>query len=75
MTDIFTVAIKKAGVLPPAVRDNFGYELIDRVAAWNELKKKIAAGMADVDAGRVSKLPTVEAIIQEAKKRHANNQK
>jgi len=71
MVDIFAVASKKVAALPPALRDDIGFELLERVAAWNELRKKIAEGLADIAAGRVVKAPTVAQVMKEVKRRHA----
>ena len=70
MTDIFSVAAKKIGKLPPALRDDIGFELLDRVAAWHDLRKKLAEGIADIESGRVVKLPSAASLMRELKRRH-----
>lgn len=70
MADIFSVAVKQVAKLPKDLRDEWGCEMIDRVAAWHELREKIAVGIRELDAGLGRPLSKKE-LLKELRKRHA----
>ena len=51
MTKTLAAAIKKVKELPDETQERFGFEIIDRVAAWHELREKIEKGIRELDAG------------------------
>ena len=71
MSNLLAVAMKKVGTLPPALRDDIGFELLERVAAWHELREKLAEGLADIKAGRVVQIQSAAPFIKELRNRHA----
>jgi len=75
MVDIFSVAAKKIETLPSELRDNIGFELLDRIAAWHDLRKKLADGLADIEAGRVVSMPSAASLIKELRRRHVQKKR
>jgi len=51
MTKLLAQGVKKVKGLPEGVKDRIGFELIDRAAAWQELREKIMVGVREIDAG------------------------
>jgi len=51
MTKLLAEGVKKIKGLPEEVQDRIGFELIDRAAAWHELREKLMVGIREIDAG------------------------
>jgi len=51
MTKTLAEAMKQVKELPDETQDRFAFDIIDRVAAWHEVREKIAAGARELDAG------------------------
>lgn len=51
MTKILAEGVKKVRELPEEIQERIGFELIDRAAAWHELREKIMVGVRELDAG------------------------
>ena len=51
MTKLLAEGVKKVKGLPEEVQDRIGFELIDRAAAWHDLREKIMVGVREIDAG------------------------
>jgi len=71
---MLAAAIKEVKKLPTDVQDTIGINLIDRVAAWRELRAKIAEGIREADAGLAKPL-SAKTLIREFRKRHAKGKK
>ena len=69
MTKILAIAMKKVAGLPAELQEDLSYEIIDRVAAWHELREKIAEGIRSLDAGEGRTL-TKRELLKEFRKRH-----
>lgn len=74
MTKTLALAMKEVKKLPEEIQERFGFDLIDRVAAWHELREKIAEGVREADAGLLRPL-SARVLIKEFRKRHAKRKK
>ncbi len=63
-------AISKAITLPEAMQEQIGHELLLRIESIEEVRSKLRAGVAQLDAGLGEELD-VETVIQEARREHA----
>jgi len=66
---MLAIAMKKAAGLPEELQEDLSYEIIDRVAAWHELREKVAEGIRSLDAGE-GKILTKKELLKELRKRH-----
>ena len=66
--------MKKIAKMPPTAQDQFAFEMLDRIAAWEELREKIAVGIRQLDAGLGRPLSKKE-LITEFRKRHAKRKR
>lgn len=69
MTEILATALKKAAALPKELREGLGYEIIDRIAVWHELRAKIAEGIKSLDDGEGRRF-TRKELLTALRKRH-----
>lgn len=74
MTKMLSAAIKEIRKLPAQVQENIGIDLIDRVAAWRELREKIAVGIREADAGLARPLSR-KALLKMVREHHAKKEK
>ncbi len=51
MTSTLRLAMEKAAQLPEAAQEQIGLELLDRIAALEELRAEIQIGIDQLDAG------------------------
>ena len=74
MTKTISLVLKKISKLPLATQDEIGFEILDRIAAWEELREKIAVGIRELDAGLGRPLNR-KTLIAEFRKLHAKRKK
>jgi hypothetical protein len=70
MTSTLRLAMEKAAQLPEAAQEQIGLELLDRIAALEELRAEIQIGIDELDAGLGEELD-VELLLQELHAEHA----
>lgn len=69
MSKMLTVGVKEIKKLPVEMQDSVGLDLIERAAAWHELREKIMEGVREADAGLGRRI-SAEDLIREFRKRH-----
>ena len=70
MEKTFELATKEVAKLPKETQEEFGRDLIDRVAAWHTLREKIAEGVRELDAGLGRPLD-IKKFMKEFRRRYA----
>jgi len=70
MEKTFALATKEVAKLPKETQAEFGRDLIDRIAAWRELREKIAEGVRELNAGMGRPLD-IKKFMKEFRRRHA----
>lgn len=70
MTSTLELAIAKISQLPEAAQDQIGLELLERVAALEELRAELDIGIQEADAGLAKPLD-FDALIKELHEEHA----
>ena len=70
MEKTFASATREVAKLPKETQAEFGRDLIDRVAAWHQLREKIAEGIRELDAGLGQPLD-IKKFMKELRRRHA----
>ena len=68
-SNILNAAVLKAQSLPLDDQDRAGQNLADYVESLAELRKKLNAGIASLDAGKGAKLD-IDEVIRRARERH-----
>jgi hypothetical protein len=51
MTSTLELAIEKASKLPEAAQEQIGLEMLERIAAIEDLRKELEIGIRELDAG------------------------
>ena len=51
MTSTLELAIEKASKLPEAAQEQIGLEMLERIAAIEELRRELEIGIRELDAG------------------------
>ena len=51
MTSTLALAIEKASKLPEAAQEQIGLELLERIAAIEDLRRELEIGIRELDAG------------------------
>jgi hypothetical protein len=64
MTKALQLAMSKAAALPDAVQEQIGREMLERIAAFNELQAAIEVGVCELDAGLGEELDMEKFIDQ-----------
>ena len=70
MTSTLELAIAKISQLPEEAQDRIGLELLDRVAALEEVRGKLEIGTRELDAGLGRPLD-IENVIRRGRERFA----
>lgn len=70
MTRTLELAIAKISQLPEEAQDQIGLELLDRMAALEQLRAELDIGIREADAGLAKPLD-FEALIKELHEEHA----
>lgn len=70
MEKTFASATKEVAKLPKETQADFGRDLMDRVAAWYQLREKIAVGVRELDAGLGRPL-NIKKFMKEFRRKHA----
>ena len=74
MTNTVSLVMKKLTKMPTAAQDQFAFEMLDRIAAWEELREKIAVGVRQLNAG-LGRPWSKKEMLAEFRKRHAARKK
>ena len=70
MTSTLELAIAKISQLPEEAQDRIGLELLDRVAALEQLRAELDIGIREADAGLAKPLD-FDVLIKELHEEHA----
>ena len=70
MTSTLELAFAKISELPEATQDQIGLELLDRVAALEQLRAELDIGIHELDAGLGRPLD-IEDVIRRGRERFA----
>ena len=69
MNTTFKLAVEKVSALPEEAQERIGFELLDRVAALEELRAELQIGINELDAG-LGRVLDIEELLKDLNARH-----